>query len=181
MHFETVLKHLLLFFKRENIDYAVIGGIALIAMGHQRTTADLDFLLLADSFDKVEKYFLSHGYKCIEKNEHASNFVSENPILGRVDILIARTALSQEMFGRTIQRKFSDEVGVMNVACPEDMIGLKLHAAKNNEKRYFKDMADIQELFQLFGKKMNYTLLEKYFKLFKEETLLEKLWKNAPQ
>jgi len=50
----------------------VIGEIALIALGHQRTTADLDFLILADSFDKVEKYFLSHGYKCIEKNEHAA-------------------------------------------------------------------------------------------------------------
>ena len=45
MDFENIFKFLLENFKKDNIHYALIGGLALAASGYARATQDIDFLI----------------------------------------------------------------------------------------------------------------------------------------
>ena len=49
--FELVIKE----FQKQNIDFAVIGGLALQQFGVTRITDDIDFLVLISDKDKVKK------------------------------------------------------------------------------------------------------------------------------
>src|SRR5262245_6182719 len=45
-----------------NVPYAVVGGMALVAHGYQRTTVDIDILLTQQGVDKVRKELQGLGY-----------------------------------------------------------------------------------------------------------------------
>lgn len=179
MHFETVLKHLLLLFKENQVKYALIGGVSLGLHGYARATIDLDFLILTENVDLVDQYLTKHGYRCLSKSEQFASYVSKNPILGRVDLMLTYNDLLITMLKRAKRKKFSEEIGFVSVLSPEDLIGLKLLAVKHDSKRYFKDMADVQELIRLYGKKLDYGLLKEHFSMYNKLDELKELWKNA--
>lgn len=181
MHFETVLKHLIKLFCDEKVEYALIGGVALGAVGYQRVTVDLDFLILIKDLELVHKYLTTHGYECLNTNQEFASYVSKNPILGRVDLMLAHNDLTQKMLQRAIVKKVSDDLGSLRVILPEDLIGLKLIAAKNNPKRAGKDLIDVQEIIKNNKKHLDYSLLKDYFKLYHNEDKLKEYWKNATQ
>lgn len=179
MHFETVLKHLLKLFHDEKVEYALIGGGALGALGYQRTTVDLDFLILIQYLGIVHHYLTKHGYDCLNKNQEFASYVSKNPILGRVDFMLAHSDLTQKMLQRATLKIVSDELGTLRVIRPEDLVGLKLIAAKSNPKRAGKDLIDVQEIIKNNRKHLDYPLLKDYFKLYNNEEKLKEYWKDA--
>jgi hypothetical protein len=52
---------------RAHIPYAVVGGMAVNAHGHQRTTGDVDFLLTADGFAEFRRRFVPHDYEPVPR------------------------------------------------------------------------------------------------------------------
>ncbi|MBL8792877.1 MAG: nucleotidyl transferase AbiEii/AbiGii toxin family protein [Planctomycetia bacterium] len=51
---------------KAGIAYAIVGGMAVNAHGHERTTKDVDILLTADGFNAFRKRFVPKSYDPVE-------------------------------------------------------------------------------------------------------------------
>lgn len=51
--------------ERAKISYAIVGGMAVNAHGHRRTTADLDLLITPDGLDEFRRRFVPKNYETI--------------------------------------------------------------------------------------------------------------------
>jgi hypothetical protein len=52
---------------RAKIPYAILGGMAVNAHGHRRTTADLDLLVTAEGLDEFRRRFVPKNYETIPR------------------------------------------------------------------------------------------------------------------
>lgn len=72
--------------EKAEIPYAVIGGMAVFAHRHQRTTKDVDLLLTAASLDKFQRLFVPKDYKRLPRRPRRF----KDPVNGvTLDIVIA--------------------------------------------------------------------------------------------
>ncbi len=145
--------------------HALIGGFALAAYGQHRATADID--LLADGLKKevIKSELIKKGFTL----KHESAEVLQFSGIGFLDILLANRPLSQEMLKRA---HLNQELNVY-VLKPEDIIGLKIQAYKNDTTRELQDKADIQKLLELPD--LEIEIVKKYAELFGEWSVIEKL------
>jgi hypothetical protein len=51
--------------ERVGIAYAIMGGMAVNAHKHRRTTADVDFLLTRDGFNRFKQFFVPKNYSMV--------------------------------------------------------------------------------------------------------------------
>lgn len=150
---------------KQGIAHALIGGFALAVYGQHRATIDIDFLADGTKKESIKNAFLGNGYLLKYESDEVLQFTGP----GFIDILLANRPLSQEMLK---QANENAELGVY-VVRPEDIIGLKIQAYKNDPSREFQDKADIQKLLQLSG--LDLELVKKYSDLFHEWPTIEKL------
>jgi predicted nucleotidyltransferase len=175
MNFESVLTLLLDKFKEHKIKFALIGGFALYAAGHQRTTEDIDFLVALEDMPKVKALLLSVGYESIHENKDVSNFVGKLKELGRVDFLHAHRTYSKKMLERATERVILKKALRVKVLIPEDLIGLKVQSSVNDPRRYHQDMADIESLIRIHKGKLDMDLIKEYFHLFDKDKELDEI------
>jgi len=178
MDFKSVLSLLLNKFSEENINYALIGGFALGLWGVGKTTVDIDFLVPREDMNEIDGIMREAGYECKYSSENVSQYISPLKVFGEVDFLHAFREASLEMLKRAEQKEIFDEPLKINVLKPEDLIGLKLQAIKNNPQRSQNDMADIESLMNIHARILDLTLLRKYFQIFDMEDLYIKLTKG---
>ena len=67
MDFIVVFKFLVETLKRQKIDFALIGGLALQTAGITRTTRDIDLLILSESAEKI-KLLIKDNYSALDGN-----------------------------------------------------------------------------------------------------------------
>jgi len=79
------------------------------------------------------------------------------------------------------KKRFFDEPLKITVLKPEDLIGLKLQAIKNDSLRWRNDMADIESLINIYGRKLDLSLVKKYFQIFDMEKVYIKLIEGENQ
>ena len=146
-------------FKSENIDHALIGGLGLACYGSTRATDDLDLLIYEEDRENANLLLLNNGFKLINSSDEVLQYSG----LGFVDLLIARRPISKEIL------KLSNKNGPegVNFVRPEDLIGLKIQAYKNDTAREFQDKADIQFLIGS-QKDLDWDIVKKYADLFHE-------------
>jgi predicted nucleotidyltransferase len=167
--FEKVLKLLIRDFEKENINYAIIGGFAVGALGIMRATMDLDFLVDAKDIPKLAKIMGKYNYRCVFKTENVSQYVSGIKIFGEVYFLHAFRKISLSMLKRAKEIPIFGEKFKIKVLEPEDIIGLKLQALVNDSSKETKEYADIEALMDYFKDKLNWDLIKEYFSLFEKE------------
>ncbi len=175
MDFKTVLRLILDAFHKKNVRYGLIGGFALGALGVPRATVDLDFLLHRDDLFKVDKFMKANGYECIFKSENVSQYVSTIKIFGEVDFLYAFRKASIGMLERAEKLDIFEGELKIKVLRPEDIIGLKLQAAVNNETRIIREFADIEALMDYRKQNLDWNLLEEYFSIFEQKVKFDEL------
>jgi len=164
-----VLEKLLPRFEAQGIRYALIGGLALGLLGVGRATMDIDFLVLRDDMSMVDRLMTDLGYECRYRSENVSQYVSPLAVFGEVDFLHAfresalamlRRARKQEIFGGTLQIK---------VITPEDLIGLKLQALKNDPSGRALDLEDIKALVRIHGTDLDWVRIREYVRILEAE------------
>lgn len=128
--------------QRAGIAYAVVGGMAVNAHHHRRTTADVDFLLTATGFHEFRRRFVSRSYTPVpdrplrfvdRKSQVTIDFLITGMFPGSGDpgpIAYPDPAAA----GETV-----DRIVVLNLV---QLIELKLAA------RRLKDFADVVELIR---------------------------------
>lgn len=176
MDFKTASRLIASSFAKENIRFALMGGFALAALGVPRATIDLDFLILRDDWEKVDAIMKANGYKCVYKSDEVAQYVSIDNLLGEVDFILAHRNISCKMLERAQEKEiFSLKLRVL---LPEDVIGLKIQALANDETRSAKEYMDIESLLASYKNKLDWGILEDYFKLFDLERKYEEYKKK---
>lgn len=172
--FKFVLEKIIKEFGKENVRYALMGGFALGLWGVGRATVDIDFLVDRDDLVKVDKIMHDSGYECKFKSENVSQYVSPLRIFGEVDFLHAFREIAKSMLSRAEEKLAFNGAIKIRVLKPEDIIGLKLQAIKNNPSRKETDMADIKSLLSLYKEKIDWELIQKYCRILEmDETYRE--------
>ena len=132
------------------IPYAVVGGMALVAHGYDRTTVDVDLLLTAEALARVHARLDGLGYL--------------PPFAGSKDLRDTETGVRIEFLvagqfpgdGRPKPVAFPDpstasvEIDGIRFLSLEKLVELKLASGMTNAGR-IKDLADVQELIRVVG------------------------------
>ena len=175
MNFKAILKNLLSRFSEAGVEVAISGGLALSTMGVFRFTKDIDFVVLEEWVEIVDRIMVEFAYeKQSFSTEEIVSYISPPKVFGQVDFLVARRKYSRAMLKRAREMSVLDGELTVKVLLPEDLIGLKLQAIVNDPKnRYGVDAPDIQRLLKLRGSSMDMNLVREYFRLFEKEDLLD--------
>ncbi len=180
MDFKTVMTALLSRLEKHDVRYALMGGFALGLWGVGRATVDLDFLIDRADLAKVDASMMDMGYECKFRSDNVSQYVSPLKIYGEIDFLHAFRQASVEMLQRAREMKiFSGELNI-RVLIPEDIIGLKLQAIKNDLRRREQDMEDIKALVIARQGKLNWQLIEEYTEILDAADLLKEFKREWP-
>jgi predicted nucleotidyltransferase len=157
----------------EGVRFALIGGVALAALGVGRATGDVDLLADGDRADDVDRILRGLGYAALHRSPDAANYVGSDPSLCRVDLLYARRAPSRAMLARAAPYTIHGVVAVPVVQA-EDVIGLKVQASSNDARRLMLDVGDIERLL-IARPTVDLARVREYFVLFDREAELDAL------
>jgi predicted nucleotidyltransferase len=177
MKFSKVLPILFKEFKVRGVDFALIGGVAIHSYGIDRSTVDVDFLILSSSADEVEQIMRSHSYEVGHKTATFVNYVSKDPDMGRVDFMFAGKEHSKAILDRAEENWVIGHA--VKVARVEDIIGLKVLSSSNDPNRASKDLWDIEDLMRRYRRTLDWELVRDYFRLFDRETEYKNLRKKT--
>lgn len=130
--FERVLLDLVEGLEESGIEYALVGGVAVLAWGDPRTTRDIDVIAQLDASDlgDVAERLEPHGFRfdrpgALRALDEGSHFtIFHDDAFYHVDMVPASTASHE----RTLEgrRRVEIEDRVAWVASPEDTIANKL-------------------------------------------------------
>jgi len=166
MNFRSILSVLIEKFKENEIRYALMGGLALGLWGVGRSTVDIDFLVDRGDLSRIDHIMQELGYECKFKSENVSQYVSPLKIYGEVDFLHAFREASLEMLVKAVEKDILEGSLKIKVLKPEDLIGLKFQAIKNNPLREQTDIEDIKALLSILGGNLDWSEIEEYAKIF---------------
>ena len=178
MDFEKVFEIILKEFEKKDIHYALIGGFAMGAHGILRTTMDLDFLVDSRDLLKIKNIMKDYSYNCAFESENVSQYVSDLDIFGEIDFIHAFRKTSLTIIKSSKKLPIFEGKFKINVANPEDIIGLKLQALVNNPSRETREYADIEDIMDTFKGKLNWSLMKEYFSIFEKEDKYHELEKK---
>ena len=153
---------------KHGVHYALIGGMAMAMRGIQRTTLDLDFVLLLNDLETADQILQSHGYHREFHSENVSHYMGKDATLGRIDLLHAFRGPTLGMLERADRLPWPSGVAVPVVHL-EDLIGLKVQAFVNDPSRQERDWADIIQIIRHardHSVAVDWELLGDYFSLF---------------
>lgn len=168
MDFAKVLSRVVADFDEHGAHYALIGGMAMAMRGLQRTTLDLDFILLLNDLETADRILRSHGYHREFHSENVSHYLGDDAALGRIDILHAFRGPTLGMLERANRLPWPNSVAVPVVHL-EDLIGLKIQALVNDPSRRERDWADVVQMIRHardHSVTLDWELLGDYFILF---------------
>jgi len=135
--------------KEHDIDYVVIGAVALLAHGYPRFTEDIDLVLTSEGLEKFHSELVGLGY--------APSFPgARKRIRSTTDNVPIEVMLSGEYPGdgkpkpvrMPIPATASEEIDGISFVTLEKLIELKLASGVSAGDR-LKDLADVQELIKL--------------------------------
>lgn len=154
---------------KNNISYALIGGLALAARGIVRATQDIDFLIDDKDKDLLKRALQQNHFEIVHETSEVIQF--KGPAF--VDFLLAKRPLSRKMLtNATLVGQFPAKVIQL-----EDIIGLKIQAYKNDPSREFQDKADILSIMKQ-NEDLDFKKIKEYADLFDEWSEIESMKKK---
>ena len=115
------------------------------------------------------------GYEAVHRNDQVGNYLSRDPVLGRIDFLFVRRERGVAILKRASEHEVMGEP--VKVAEASDLIGLKVQAYANNPSRRYGDLDDIARLIRAGG--VDLVRVREYFRLFECERDLDELLATA--
>lgn len=155
------------------IDYIVIGAIALNSYGYRRFTEDIDLILTREGLEKFRNELIGKGYRpAFEGATKKFRTTRENVT---VEVITAEEFPGD---GKPKPVKFPNpaennfEIDGIKIVGLEQLIELKLASGMTAPHR-LKDLADVQELIKIknltadYAEKLNPFVREKFIELQK--------------
>ena len=134
--------------RNQQLNFLVIGGLAVNLYGYSRDTADLDLLILQKSRAQWLALFASLNYSV--DNEKGAFIQLSPPKQGAwpVDLMMVQEPTFRSMLdsGKTVEM-YGERMLIPSL---EHLIALKLHALKHTHLgRYLKDFLDVENLIRI--------------------------------
>lgn len=148
------------------VEHALIGGLALAEHGVHRATIDVDLLISATQIAPAKEALVGAGFKLEWETEDELMFSGP----GFLDILVANRLLSQKM----LKDSRPSQSHAISVVEPEDIIGLKIQAYKNDPVREMQHKADIQAVARE-NADLDIQRIQEYAELFSEWETVKRL------
>lgn len=146
MDFKQTLLLVINEMNNQKVDYGLIGGFALGLYGVDRSTSDLDFMINFKDIDKIKEILLENGFELLFFSDNVLQFVSPIKDFGEIDVLVAKREISINMLENAVNKSIFGGSIDIRILKPEDLIGLKLQAIKNDISRESIDRSDIKYL-----------------------------------
>ena len=144
MDFARVLDEVADAFGREEIRFALAGGVAVAAYGVQRTTLDLDLVVARDQADAAVALLERLGFETLRRSAAFSSHLRA-PSLERVDLILTDLGTAAAILERAERREVFDGTRV-SIVHPEHLVAMKLHALAQNPSRRAIDLEDVRGL-----------------------------------
>jgi len=153
----------------QNIQVALIGGLALAAHHVVRGTRDVDFLADVDDGDRLHDILLKLGYQCIHRSADAANYLRGDEGL---DLLYASRPEARRLL---IDAQDHDtRMGRLRVVRAEGLIAFKLQGYVNDPRR-LRDLDDIRQLLRANIHSLDMNEVRRYFAIFNRESMLDEI------
>jgi hypothetical protein len=133
--------------ERQKRRWAVVGGVALAALGMPRTTLDLDLVLDAVAQDSMVEFLEREGFATLHRSPGYSNHLHPDQRRGRVDLVYVRGETADKLFSGL--REVAGPGRAVPVPRPEHLAAMKVLAMKNDPARTYQELADIRFLLLL--------------------------------
>lgn len=161
MDFVRAIETIADFLEEHDCRYALIGGLALAAYGHPRTTLDIDLLVEHAEQDRIIGFMESLGFETLYRSQGYSNHAHSSPDWGRVDFVYVDQTTGDEVFlaSREVLAPGGRRIPVPKA---EHLIAMKVLAMKNDPARMFQELADIRNLLTKPG--ADREVVRSYFK-----------------
>lgn len=133
----------------EKLSFLLIGGHAVIALGIERTTLDVDILINTNDLDVWKTHLFASGYQIARQTSAFAQFFPAAKDGMRLDLMLvdAQTFEKLEAASQKVQLGHR----IVRVPTPLHLIALKLHAMKNPHRAALgKDLADILSLVERY-------------------------------
>jgi hypothetical protein len=144
----STLKQLAADLEVHNIDYVVIGAVALLAHGYPRFTEDIDLVLTAEGLDKLHQELVGLGYAPAFQGSRKRLRATASGV--SVEVMVTGEypgdGKPKPVSMPNPQTEFVEIDGVHFVSL-EKLIELKLASGMTAGDR-LKDLADVQELIK---------------------------------
>lgn len=134
--------------KKTGASYILIGGFAVNYYKLARQTADVDFLIVKDDYEKMEPLLEREGFKKDFTQEVFVRLTSNKPYLMDIDFMF----VDKETYDKILKEGKKTKIAGNEFIVPSlnNLIALKLHALKYNFKmRQNKDIPDIINLIKI--------------------------------
>jgi hypothetical protein len=130
--------------------WAVIGGMAMNAYGHARTTLDFDIAAEEREREPLLSRLAAEGFERLNDVEGFSNLLHSDPDLGRLDVLWLEGTTADRVFGNVRRLPGPGGHGVL-VPAPEHLVAMKVRSIQSRPTRVFRDGADLEYLLRFPG------------------------------
>jgi hypothetical protein len=178
MKYPTIFHLISALSKKENISCVLIGGFAVNYYKVTRQTADADFLINKEDFDKIVGLLEEAGFKQDYTQETFARLKGNSTYLMDLDFMF----VDKETLEKIIKDGKETSIAGQKFIVPSlnHLIALKLHAIKYNPKgREFKDLLDIIELIRVNKVNIKTNEFKNLCLKFGTEELYRKILKEA--
>ena len=156
------------------VQFALIGGLALAPYKVIRATRDVDLLVEAESADAIDAAVAGLGYRCLHRSADAANYARGDD--ERLDFLYASRPISRRLLAAATELRGA--LGELRVVSAEGLIGFKLQGWVNDPRRT-QDLEDIRALLRANHASLDIDEVRSYFRLFDREPLLDEVLREA--
>ena len=134
--------------QKEEVSCILIGGFAVNYYKVTRQTADVDFLITKEDFDKIFTHLEKAGYQKGLAQENFTQLKSGRVSLMDIDFMF----VDQETLSKILKESQKIKIAKQEFYVPslDHLIALKLHAIKYNPKiRLIRDLPDVINLIRI--------------------------------
>ncbi|MBP7678605.1 MAG: nucleotidyl transferase AbiEii/AbiGii toxin family protein [Thermoanaerobaculia bacterium] len=128
--------------------WMLAGGLALVAWGSTRTTADTDLLMDDGSRPTLLSRLREAGFEILQDTDGFTNLMHFDREIGRLDLIWVEGETSRRMFAAAVERPGPDAAPLL-VPAPEHLVAMKVKAMKEQPTRVFRDADDLRLLLSL--------------------------------
>jgi len=134
--------------RHRNLQFLVIGGLAINKYGFCRDTADLDIFVCQQDRAGWLELFSELGYTVLQDGGNFIQFTPPAQNAWPVDLMLVKEKTFLPIFAAS---KEADLFGTsVRIPALEHLIALKLHALKHTRPhRFLKDFMDVENLIQI--------------------------------
>lgn len=134
--------------QKRNLQFLVIGGLAVNLHGHPRDTADLDLLVLKETRPLWLDLFSGLGYTIYRDGGVFIQLDPPEKGAWPVDLML----VNSETFTQMMLASLEEDVygAVLRIPSLDHLLALKVHALKNSHVgRFMKDFMDVENLIRI--------------------------------